>query len=170
MLPISREVYIVYVPQLGFLISRNQTFMEKVERLGQARLGAQPLAQAIGIAALELPESYYEEIRTTYQGRIEALLAGLDDIGEISCHRPEGAFYLMCRLPVDDAERFARYLAADFEYEGESLVVAPGPGFYATPGRGRDLIRLAAVAQEEKLHRAMGLLKRALQQYPGRLA
>ena len=131
-------------------------------------MARRPLAQAIGIAALQLPEAYYEDIRTTYKSRIEALLAGLDAIGEISCHRPEGAFYLMCRLPVDDAEQFARFLAADFEYEGESLVVAPGPGFYATPGRGRDLIRLAAVAQEEKLHRAMLLLKRALQEYPGR--
>lgn len=151
--------------RLGCLISRNVELMEKVERLGQARLGPQPLAQAIARAAFALPDSYYEELRATYKGRINALLEGLAAIPGVSTHRPSGAFYLMCRLPVDDTEAFARYLAEDFEHQGESVVVAPGPGFYSHPSKGRDEIRLAAVVEEPALRRTAELLGVALERF-----
>ncbi len=159
--------------RLGFFISRNEALMEKVERLGQARLGPQPLAQHAALAALSMPETYYDEIRETYRGRVDALVGGLGALSGVQPHRPEGAFYLMINLPVDDAERFARYLVTDFAHEGESLVVAPGPGFYAAepggPPKGHRQIRLAAVRDAEVLARAMTLLGHALEQYPGQL-
>lgn len=151
--------------RLGFLISQNKMLMERVERLGQARLGPQPLAQAMAIAAHALPESYYEEMRLRYASRIDALLEGLAKIPGIKTHRPDGAFYLMCQLPIKDSEAFARYLAETFEHEGESLVVAPAPGFYADPQHGRDEIRLAAVTAEADLKRGAELLGLALDRY-----
>ena len=153
--------------RLGFLISRNAELMEKIERLGQARLGPQPLAQAVGIAALNLQESYYEEIRLEYKGRVNALVDGLLGVDGVSTHRPEGAFYCMLELPVDDSERFARWLVTDFRSGGESVVVAPGGGFYANPESGRRQIRLAAVEGQEQVQRACHILGEALAAYPG---
>ena len=94
-------------------------------------------------------------------------MQGLSRIDGVSTHRPEGAFYLMCRLPVQDTEAFARFLAADFEHEGQSVVVAPGPGFYSDPSKGRDEVRLAAVLEAEGLTRAADLLGIALSRYSG---
>lgn len=148
--------------RIGFLISRNEELMERIERLGQARLGAQPLAQEVAVAALDLPESYYQEVRQTYLGRVEALVGALALLPGVSTHRPEGAFYAMCGLPVDDAERFARFLVTTFRSEGESVVVAPGGGFYADPAEGKSEIRLAAVSGEASLRRAVELLGEAL--------
>jgi aspartate aminotransferase len=148
--------------RLGFLISRNATLMEKVERLGQARLGPQPLAQHVGMAALTLPESAYEDLRAVYRERVNVLVEGLSAIQGVEVSRPRGAFYLMARLPVPDTEAFARFLAADFEHEGESFVVAPGSGFYADPSRGRDEVRLAAVLAPKHLRRVSQLLEIAL--------
>ncbi len=155
--------------RLGFLISRNPVLMEKVERLGQARLGPQPLAQAVGIAALALDEGYYEEIREIYRGRVTALVDALAELEGVSTHRPEGAFYCMLDLPVDDADRFARWLVTDFRRDGESVVVAPGGGFYAKPESGKTQIRLAAVESAEEIRRATAILAEALATYPGRV-
>ncbi len=156
--------------RLGFLISRNTSLMEKIERIGQARLGTQPLAQAVGIAALNLDESFYEGIRLEYKDRVNALVDGLLTVEGVSTHRPDGAFYCMLELPIDDSERFARWLVTDFRSGGESVIVAPGGGFYANPESGRRQIRLAAVESEEQIHRACALLGEALDSYPGRLS
>lgn len=155
--------------RLGFLISRNGMLMEKIERLGQARLGPQPLAQAVGIAALGLDESYYEDIRRVYKRRVDALVEGLMPIEGLSTHRPEGAFYCMVDLPVDDTERFARFLVTEYRDRDESLVVAPGGGFYADPYSGRHRIRLAAVESVEGIRRSCEILAGALEAYPGRI-
>ncbi len=155
--------------RLGFLISRNGELMEKVERLGQARLGPQPLAQEVAIAALGLDESYYAEIREIYGRRVDALVRGLAGIDGVSAHRPQGAFYCMIDLPVDDTERFARFLVTEHRDRGESLVVAPGGGFYADPFAGRHRIRLAAVESAEEIGRACEILASGLAAYPGRI-
>jgi aspartate aminotransferase len=156
--------------RVGFFICRNGDMMEKVERIAQARLGTQPLAQHVGIAALKLEESYYEEVRQVYKARVDAMIDALAAIPGVEAPKPTGAFYTMAALPIDDADRFARYLVADFRHEGESVVVAPGGGFYADPASGRTQIRLAAVTQASTIRRAVGLLGRALEQYPGRTA
>jgi aspartate aminotransferase len=151
--------------RLGFLISRNEALMEKVERLGQSRLGPQPLAQHVGIAALGLPEPYYAEIRETYAKRVEVLMDALMSVDGVVANRPAGAFYSMLDLPVDDADAFARFMVTSFRHDGESVVVAPGNGFYADPTRGHTQIRLAAVLEKDRLERAAEILARGIVAY-----
>lgn len=155
--------------RIGFLISKNAALMEKVERLGQARLGPQPAAQVAAIAGLGLDDAYYAEIREIYKARVLALVDALSMVPGIRTPRPKGAFYTMIELPVDNSERFARWLVESFRDAGESLVVAPGPGFYGTEGAGQQEIRLAAVLGEYRIRRAAQLLDLALQSYPGRI-
>ena len=151
--------------RVGFLISRNEDLMEKVERLGQARLGVQPLAQTIAIAALGLEEGYYEEVRSVYAGRVAAMTDALASLNGVVAPRAKGAFYCMVGLPIEDSDHFARWLVTDFRHGGESVVVAPGGGFYAKPESGRQQIRLAAVNSEEVLTHAVELLGKGLTQY-----
>jgi aspartate aminotransferase len=151
--------------RIGAFISRNTALMEKIERLGQARLGPQPLAQTAGIAALTLEESYYEEVRLQWKKRVDVLFSELNTIPGILHNKPQGAFYTMVELPIP-AENFAQYLIHDFRDEGQSLVVAPGGGFYEDPEHGYNQIRLAAVLEPPKIKRAIELLKKALDQYP----
>lgn len=150
--------------RLGALISRNQTLMEKVERLGQARLGPQPLAQAAAVAALNLGEDFYESIRLTWKSRVNTLYQALNQIEGIQHNKPEGAFYTMVKLPVP-SEDFAQYLIHTFRDNHQSLVVAPGGGFYGNPEEGAYQIRLAAVLEEPKILRAVDILKKALDSF-----
>jgi aspartate aminotransferase len=158
--------------RIGFLISRNLALMERLERLGQARLGPQPRGQRAAIAALSLPESYYGEVRALYKARVDAMMDALAKLPGVQYHRPEGAFYTMARLPVADTEAFARFLAEEFRDTSsgrpESVVVAPGPGFYADPSRGRDEIRLAAVREEGALRRGIEVLGAGLAAWQAR--
>lgn len=158
--------------RVGFLVSRNLELMERVERLGQARLGPQPRGQRAAIAALTLPDSYYDEVRGLYKTRVDAMMDALAKLDGVAFHRPEGAFYTMARLPVDDTERFARFLVEEFRDTSggrpESVVVAPGPGFYADPREGRDEVRLAAVREEGTLRRAIEVLGRGIEAYRAR--
>ncbi len=154
--------------RLGFLISRNAELMERVERLGQARLGTQPLAQLVAIAALTLDESYYDSVRAIYKKRVDTMVDALARIEGVTAPRPAGAFYSMVELPIDDADHFARFLISDYRDDGESVVVAPGPGFYADPSSGRNQIRLAAVVEVDRVARAVDILAKALEAYPGR--
>lgn len=156
--------------RLGFLISQNAELMEKVERLGQSRLGPQPLAQHVAIAALGLPEGYYEEIRATYADRVGAMMDAVTAVDGVRAHRPAGAFYSMLDLPVDDADAFARFLVTTFRLKGESVIVAPGGGFYADPASGRRQVRLAAVSGRDKLERAAEILAAGIRAYGGQLA
>jgi aspartate aminotransferase len=157
--------------RVGFLISRNLELMERLERLGQARLGPQPRGQRAAIAAMNLDVSYYDEVRAIYRARVDAMMSALAAIPGVSFHRPEGAFYTMVRLPVSDTERFARFLVEEFRDGStgrpESVVVAPGPGFYADPRKGRDEIRLAAVREEGAVRRAVQLLGLGLAAFNG---
>lgn len=154
--------------RLGFLISQNEELMEKIERFGQSRLGPQPLAQHVGIAALGLEEGYYESIRATYGARVDAMMAAVTAVDGVRANRPAGAFYSMLDLPVDDADAFARFLITDFRLDGESVVVAPGGGFYADPIRGKTQIRLAAVLEREKIERAAEILAAGIRAYGSR--
>ncbi len=158
--------------RIGFLLSRNMELMEKIERFGQARLGPQPRAQHAAVAALTLPTSYVDSVRATYKKRVDAMLDALSAVPDVHVNRPAGAFYTMARLPVDDSEAFARFLVTEFRdtsgARAESVVVAPGPGFYADPESGRDEVRLAAVRDEASLTRAIEVLARGLAAYRAR--
>ena len=161
--------------RLGALISRNLDLMEKVEKLGQARLGVQPLSQAAGIAALQMDEDYYEETRLTWKERVDVMSDALAGIPNVQFNKPTGAFYSMVGLPVDSCETFARFLATDFRSKNpvhpsvlESLVVAPGSGFYDQPEHGIKQVRLAAVLEPEKIRRGIEILGQALEVYNNR--
>ena len=143
--------------------------MEKIERLGQARLGPQPLAQEAGITALQLEEEYYESVRMEWKERVDVLFDALRAIPNIKQNKPQGAFYTMVELPVL-AEDFAQFLIHDFRDNGESLVVAPGGGFYEDPEHGKNQIRLAAVLEPAKIRRAIEILGKALQAFQERNA
>lgn len=160
--------------RIGFLISRNLELMEKIERFGQARLGPQPRAQKAAVAALTLPTSYVDSVRATYKTRVDAMIDALARLPDVKMHRPAGAFYTMARLPVADCEAFAKFMVTDFRDTSsgkpETVVVAPGPGFYADPKHGRDEVRLAAVRDETVLTRAIEVLGRGLAEYQARRA
>lgn len=150
--------------RLGALISQNTDLLEKIERLGQARLGPQPLAQAAGVAALQMDEAYYEDIRLTWKSRVDTMYQALEKIPNITHNKPNGAFYTMVELPVY-SEDFAQFLLTKFRKDNASVIVAPGGGFYADAKRGEKQIRLAAVLEENKLRTAIEILAAGLEAF-----
>jgi len=154
--------------RIGCVLSKNDELCAQFMKLCQARLCA-PTVEQIGAAALyDTPASYLEEVNKEYKKRRDTIAAGLARIPGLVSSQPKGAFYVMVKFPVDDAEKFAIWMLQDFEKNGETLMIAPGNGFYATPGKGVDEARLAYVLNCEDLERAMELLAAAVKEYPGR--
>ena len=153
--------------RLGALVTRNDDIAAAALRLGQARLSSSSLAQHVARDAHDLPSEYYASMIDEYRRRRDVVFEALSAISGVSLVRPEGAFYTIPHLPVDDAERFARWLLTDFQVEGETVMVAPAAGFYMTEGLGRQEIRIAFVLDVDRLRRSMGILRRALDVYPG---
>lgn len=152
--------------RLGNMISRNSRVMDTILKLGQARLCPPTMAQ-YGAAWIynHLDEVYYTGVLNTYQNRRDLLMEQLSAVDGVFFQKPEGAFYATIRLPVADAERFASWMLTDFSLEGETTMVAPAAGFYATPGLGVDQIRIAYVLSDEKMKRALNVLKAGLVAY-----
>jgi len=154
--------------RIGCVISKNEELCAQFMKLCQARLCA-PAVEQVGAAALyDTPASYLEEVNKEYKKRRDTIAAGLAKIPGLVSSQPKGAFYVMVKFPVDDAEKFAIWMLQDFEKDGETVMIAPGNGFYATPGKGIDEARLAYVLKCEDLERAMELLAAAVKEYPGR--
>ena len=154
--------------RIGCVITKNDELCAQFMKLCQARLCV-PTVEQIGAAALyETPASYLEEVNKEYKKRRDTLAAGLAKIPGLVSSQPKGAFYVMVKFPVDDAEKFAIWMLQDFDVNGETVMIAPGNGFYATPGKGVDEARLAYVLNCEDLEKAMALLAEAVKQYPGR--
>ncbi|MDY6290256.1 MAG: pyridoxal phosphate-dependent aminotransferase [Succiniclasticum sp.] len=154
--------------RIGCVLSKNDELCAQFMKLCQARLCA-PTVEQIGAAALyDTPVSYLEEVNKEYKKRRDTIAAGLARIPGLVSSQPKGAFYVMVKFPVDDAEKFAIWMLQDFEKNGETVMIAPGNGFYATPGKGVDEARLAYVLNCEDLERAMELLAAAVKEYPGR--
>lgn len=151
--------------RLGSLVTRNRDVVQACSRMAQGRLSAPGLAQLVALGALELPLDYAEHIAREYQGRRDALFEGLSKIPGIFLRKPEGAFYFVARLPIRDSEDFARWLLADFDHRGSTVMVAPAPGFYATPGLGLDEVRIAYVLKRADLEAAIEILAHALPAY-----
>ncbi|MCB9639500.1 MAG: pyridoxal phosphate-dependent aminotransferase [Myxococcales bacterium] len=151
--------------RVGCLMSRNKQVMDAVLKMSQARLSAPQIEQYIATFAHRLPPEYMKEMIETYRGRRDVVFQALQQMPGVLAGRPEGAFYTIPRLPVEDTEDFARWLLTDFSRDGETVMVAPAAGFYATPGLGRNEIRIAYVLKEEALSRAMSLLGEAIQTY-----
>jgi aspartate aminotransferase len=151
--------------RLGSLASRNADVMSACLRMGQGRLSAPGLAQLMAQGARELGAEYTAEVVAEYQKRRDVLYEGLTRIPGVFLRKPEGAFYFVARLPVDDAEAFSRFLLTDFSHEGETVMVSPAEGFYATPGRGKDEVRIAYVLKCADLERAVKVLDAGLAAY-----
>jgi len=156
--------------RVGNIVSRNRAFLDAVLRFGQARLCPPTLGQVACTALTEVPASYIQGVVAEYQRRRDVVFDALASAPGVLVRRPEGAFYICARLPVDDANAFAEFLLRDFDLGGETVAVAPADGFYATPGLGRDEVRIAYVLEEPKLRRAMEVFRAALAVYPGRVA
>ena len=154
--------------RIGCVITKNNDLCAQFMKLCQTRLCV-PMVEQVGAAALyETPASYLEEVNKEYKKRRDTIAAGLAKIPGLVSSQPKGAFYVMVKFPVDDAEKFAIWLLQDFDVNGETVMIAPGNGFYATPGKGVDEARLAYVLKSEDLEKALALLAEAVKQYPGR--
>ena len=151
--------------RVGCLISRNQELMSNAMKFCQARLSVATLAQIGSIALYEVDESYFENVRKEYKHRRDVVMRKLKEIPGVVCTEPRGAFYLMAKLPIDNADKFQTWLLTDFEDNGETVMFAPGGPFYATPGKGVDEVRIAYVLNAVELERAMDLLALGIKAY-----
>lgn len=151
--------------RIGSVASKNQDFNYNIMKLLQARLCASAVEQ-VGAAALrETPDSYFEETKAEYQARRDIIMEGLAKIPGVICLKPSGAFYVVAKLPVDDAEQFAIFMLSEFNHEGKTIMVAPAAGFYGTPGMGKDEIRMAYCINQEALTDAMHILALGIEAY-----
>ena len=152
--------------RIGALISKNHQFMEMALKFGQARLSPPTLGQIAGEAALKTPSSYFDEVSAEYVERRDIIVDGLNKIPGVKCPRPQGAFYCIAELPIDDADHFCQWLLEKFEFGGETVMLAPASGFYAN-NSVKNQVRIAYVLDKKYLENAVKCLERALEEYPG---
>ena len=153
--------------RIGALITKNPQVRKAVMKFCQARLSPPLIGQIAAEASLDEPEEYTREVYDEYVERRKCLIDGLNRIPGVYSPIPMGAFYTVARLPVDDAEKFCEWCLTDFQYENSTIMMAPAAGFYTTPGAGRDEVRLAYVLKKEDLVKALFVLQKALEVYPG---
>jgi len=151
--------------RLGALVTRNAEVYGACLRMAQGRLSPPGLAQFIAVGAESLGDDYTRDVVAEYQRRRDVLFEGLSAIPGVFLTKPEGAFYCIAKLPVDDADRFAAWLLSDFAHDGGTVMIAPASGFYASD-LGKSEVRIAYVLKEEDLRAAVAILREALQQYP----
>ncbi len=154
--------------RIGALISKNKKLMASALKYAQARLSPPSLGQVIGEASLDTPPEYFTEVYDEYILRRNLVIEELNKIPGVLAPMPRGAFYTIIGLPVDDADTFCQWLLEDFNYEGQTVMLAPASGFYATPGLGKSEARIAYVLKTEDLKNAVKCLEEALKVYPGR--
>lgn len=154
--------------RIGALITKNKKVRQAVMKFCQARLSPPLIGQIVAEASLSAPKEYYRSVYDEYVERRKCLIDGLNRIPGVYSPIPMGAFYTVAKLPVDDSERFCRWCLEDFNYEGDTIMLAPASGFYTTPGAGRNQVRIAYVLKKEDLSRALLVLRKALETYPGR--
>lgn len=151
--------------RIGALITRNKAVRQSVMKFCQARLSPPLIGQIVAEASLSTPKEYMAQVHDEYRARRDFLIDGLNKIPGVFSPTPMGAFYTMARLPVDDAEKFCKWCLTDFSYEGQTIMMAPGAGFYTDPADGRDEVRLAYVLNREDLAKALVVLRKALEAY-----
>ena len=154
--------------RIGCLISRNHEFLGHAMKYCQSRLSVATLDQVAAAALYDVGPEYFEAVRKEYKKRRDTVVECLQKIPGVICKCPHGAFYIMAALPVDDADKFQRWLLEEFEDNGDTVMFAPGEPFYSTPGKGRNEIRIAYVLKQEDLERAMDLLAKGIQAYNNR--
>ena len=154
--------------RIGALITKNKQVRQAVMKFCQARLSPPLIGQVIAEASLDTPDDYMRDIYDEYVERRKCLIDGLNRIPGVYSPIPMGAFYTVAKLPVDDAEKFCAWCLEEFEYKGTTVMMAPAAGFYTTPGAGINQVRIAYVLKKEDLAKALIVLKKALEAYPGR--
>jgi aspartate aminotransferase len=151
--------------RIGALVTRNDDVYQAVLKFAQARLCPPTLEQKAALAAYRMGHDYFKPVQLEYQRRRDVLVEGLRDIPGIVMHKPQGAFYLIVGLPIQDSEHFVRWMLEDFRLDNETVMVAPAAGFYSTPGKGANEVRIAYVLKEADMKRAIDVLKRGLERY-----
>lgn len=155
--------------RIGALISKNAEIIAAVLKFGQARLSPPTIDQIASEAALNTPQSYFDNVVSEYVQRRNIMVDGLNAIPGVFCPKPSGAFYCVAKFPVDNAEKFCQWLLEEFEYEGQTVMMAPANGFYSTKGAGLEEARIAYVLNQDSLRKAVKCLEEALKVYPGRI-
>ncbi|MFK5880081.1 MAG: pyridoxal phosphate-dependent aminotransferase [Flavobacteriaceae bacterium] len=151
--------------RIGCMVSKNKEVMQTAMKFAQARLSPPTYAQIASEAALETPQSYFDEVIVEYKDRRDTLIAELQKIDGVIVSKPKGAFYCVVQLPIEDADDFAQWILEHFEDNNETVMVAPASGFYSTKGQGKNQIRIAYVLKKEDLIRSVEILKIALEKY-----
>ena len=154
--------------RIGRMITKNKELISAAMKFAQARLSPPTFGQVAGEAALDSPQSYYDEIVREYESRRDVCIEGIKNIEGAYCPTPKGAFYIVAHLPIDDSERFCKWMLTDYNYNGKTVMMAPASGFYSTEGRGKQEVRISYCLKKEDLKEAMAILKEALLSYPGR--
>ena len=151
--------------RIGCLVSKNKEVIKTALKFAQARLSPPTYAQIASEAALETPQSYFDDVKKEYVSRRNLLIEELEKIDGIKIGHPQGAFYCIAELPIEDSDDFAQWLLEEFRVEGETVMVAPAAGFYASEGLGKNQIRIAYVLDKDSLRKAVHILKEALKIY-----
>ena len=154
--------------RLGCLLTKNKELWSAALKFAQARLSPPAVAQIAAEAAIDTPQSYFDAVKAEYTARRDALVAGLNQLDGVYCPNPGGAFYVVARLPIDDADRFCQWMLEHFAHENQTVMMAPATGFYSTEGTGKDEVRLAYVLNINDLKKALICLEKGLAAYPGR--
>ena len=156
--------------RIGTFISRNKEVMDTALKFAQARLSPPTIGQVASEAAVNVPQSYFDKVEAEYTKRRNTVVSLLNKIEGVYCPMPSGAFYCFASLPIDDADKFCQWLLESFEYEKQTVMLAPASGFYSTKGFGKNEVRIAYVLNEDSLKKAMICLEKALQVYPGKVS
>jgi aspartate aminotransferase len=154
--------------RIGAFITKNKSVLDAAMKFAQARLSPPFYAQVLGEAAVDLPDNYFDTTKAEYKLRRDTIVKRLNNIPGVFCPNPGGAFYAMASLPIDDCDKFCQWLLQEFSYEGATVMLAPGTGFYSTPGLGKKEVRLAYVLNVDAIHKAMDCLEKALAAYGGK--
>ncbi len=154
--------------RVGAIVSKNKKVMDSSLRLGQSRLCPPTLEQAGAEAAIDVPDEYFDNVMKEYVSRRDLLVKALNKMEGVVCPNPGGAFYTTVKLPIDDSEKFCQWILESFEYKGQTVMMAPAPGFYASKGLGKQEVRIAYVLNKKELINAMECLEEALKVYPWR--
>jgi len=155
--------------RLGAFVTKNKDVYNTAMKFAQARLSPPGLAQIMGEAAVDLPDSYFDAPKSEYLARRDLLVSRLNKMPGVFCPNPGGAFYAIAKLPIDDSDKFCQWLLESFSYKNQTVMLAPATGFYGTEGLGKNEVRLAYVLNLDALNAAMDCLERALEEYPGRV-
>jgi aspartate aminotransferase len=156
--------------RIGALISRNKDVMASALKFAQARLSPPTFGQIAAEAAIDTPPSYFEKVKAEYVHRRDVVVDALNKMDDVFCPKPKGAFYCIAQLPIDNADKFCQWLLEEFDYNKQTVMLAPATGFYFNQELGRQQVRIAYVLKEDDLISAMQCLEVALKQYPGREA